>query len=203
MTVRWLTAFLDIPEASFEASTTFWTAVTESTLSAPRGEHDEFSTLVVKNGDSYIRAQRIQDQVPMVHLDVHSANPLDFAERAITLGATLRERRDYVVLESPSGFVFCSVPYHGESVFVPTSVSVGLTSPNGNSEREQLGNFDFSIDPRACRYVFCFSVSKATTNAIRHAVISTSLQGPRSTRQWPTMSRSAQRCVSKVQHGQA
>lgn len=115
MTIRWLTAFLDVPDALFGASTEFWTTVTHATLSAPRGEHEEFSTLLVEGGDPYLRAQKISDPIPLVHLDVHSDDPGDFADKAISLGATLRERRGYVVLESPGGFVFCSVSHHGES----------------------------------------------------------------------------------------
>ncbi len=119
MTIRWLTAFLDIPEPSFDAAVAFWAAVTESSLSECRGEIGEFATLLPADGDPFIRVQRISDRIPLVHLDIHTVDPGGLADRAITLGATLRERRGYVVLESPGGFVFCCVGFEGEAQRLP------------------------------------------------------------------------------------
>lgn len=115
MTIRWLTAFLDIPESSFDAATEFWATVTDSTLSELRGDADEFATLLPVAGDPFLRVQRISDRIPLLHLDLHCSDPGEIADRAIALGASLRERRGYVVLESPGGLVFCCVGFHGES----------------------------------------------------------------------------------------
>lgn len=113
VTVVWTTLFLDLPGDRFDAGTTFWRAVTATTLSAPRGPADEFATLVPPDGDAFLRVQRFDDG-PRVHLDLHVDDVDAAAAHAVTLGATERHREEHVVLASPGGFVFCVVPDEGE-----------------------------------------------------------------------------------------
>jgi hypothetical protein len=70
MTPRWITAFFDLPEATYEAGADFWSAVTGYPRSPQRGEHDQFATLVPSGGQDYLRLQRVGDGGPRVHLDL-------------------------------------------------------------------------------------------------------------------------------------
>ncbi|MCB0992900.1 MAG: hypothetical protein KDB16_18125, partial [Acidimicrobiales bacterium] len=68
--IRWLTAFIDRPAATFDASVAFWAEITASSLSAPRGDNHKFATLLPQGGDAYLRVQRSAES-PRVHLDLH------------------------------------------------------------------------------------------------------------------------------------
>ncbi|MBW8752212.1 MAG: VOC family protein, partial [Propionibacteriales bacterium] len=72
----WLTAFLDLPAGEHDAAVDFWRAVTGYAVSAPRGEHDEFATLVPPAGDAFLRVQRVRSGDPGVHVDVHRADQI-------------------------------------------------------------------------------------------------------------------------------
>jgi hypothetical protein len=106
--LRWMTAFLDLPADGFEPATEFWRAVTGSGLSAPRGEHDEFATLVPRTGDPYLKVQRVDDGPGGVHLDLHTDDVPGFVEHAGACGAVLQPAQ-HVVMTSPGGFPFCVV----------------------------------------------------------------------------------------------
>ena len=105
----WISAFLDLPAASFAPATRFWGEVTGYRLSEPRGEHREFGTLVPQTGDDFLRVQRVQDGPGGLHLDLHVADPRASAEAAKHLGAGEVADRGYVVMRSPGGFPFCFV----------------------------------------------------------------------------------------------
>jgi hypothetical protein len=114
--VRWLTAFLDRPAGSFDAATRFWLQVSGTTLSATRGPHDQFATLIPDDGDAFLRVQRVVDGPGGCHLDVHVDDIPEAAMRAVGLGATKHEELDDVsILRSPAGLAFCIVRHHGES----------------------------------------------------------------------------------------
>jgi hypothetical protein len=116
MAIRWLTAFIDRPAESFDAATAFWLAVTDSTLSATRGETGQFATLVPPDGDAYLRMQRIDDGPGGSHLDLHVDDIAGHADAAIAAGANEVFREPgLVVLTSPAGFRFCVVGHHGET----------------------------------------------------------------------------------------
>ncbi|AZG46900.1 VOC family protein [Gordonia insulae] len=118
MHIRWLTAFLDFPVDQFGAEVTFWRAIAGSTVSPPRGEHREFASLEPFNGDPHLRVQRVDDGPGGIHLDLHVEDPRAAAAEAIALGANVVRddmQGDYLSLESPGGFVFCLVEWHGES----------------------------------------------------------------------------------------
>ncbi|HTT88143.1 MAG TPA: VOC family protein [Acidimicrobiales bacterium] len=110
MTVRWTTAFLDFPAATFEAGCAFWRGVTGYGLSAPRGSSGEFATLEPPHGDAFIRVQRVQTDIAGCHVDLHVDDVEATARRASALGALTRKAEpNFVVMASPAGFPFCLV----------------------------------------------------------------------------------------------
>lgn len=114
VTVQWLTAFLDSPRDS--GAPAFWTAVTATTLSPPRGARGEFATLVPRRGDAYLRVQDVGAAVAGCHLDLHVGDVDEALAGAVAAGASVvAEPGGYAVLRSPGGFAFCLVPDHGES----------------------------------------------------------------------------------------
>lgn len=119
--LRWITAFLDLPADAYDVGTAFWRAVTGSGLSSPRGEHDEFATLVPRDGDPYLKVQRLKDGPGSIHLDLHTDHVPGFVERAAACGASVKQPGDQVVMTSPGGFTFCIVG-HPAGVAVPTPV---------------------------------------------------------------------------------
>ena len=87
----WLTAFIDLPAHAYDDGVAFWAAVTGYSVSASRGEHDEFATLVPPGGDAFLRVQRVADGPGGVHLDVH------------------RPGQPFEVRRSPGGLAYCEV----------------------------------------------------------------------------------------------
>ena len=121
MSFRWLTVFLDFPADAFDPGVDFWRAVTGSELSAARGTAGEFATLLPPDGDAYLRVQRLAAGDGGCHLDLHvdtAAEPLaKAARRARALGARMLAPADgLIIAESPGGFTFCLVEWHGEHV---------------------------------------------------------------------------------------
>jgi hypothetical protein len=136
---RWLTLFLDFPAGSFDAGVAFWREVTGTTLSPFRGRAGEFATLLPPDGDAYLRVQRIAGGSGGVHLDLHvdpAVGTVDQAGyRAVALGATMLHLSDgLVILDSPGGFTFCLVRWHGEST-VPRPA---VLDTGGASRLDQL-----------------------------------------------------------------
>lgn len=110
-----MTGFIDLPSETFALATAFWRRVTESQLSPPRGDDGEFQTLIPRNGDAYVRVQRTSHG-PRVHLDVHVDSIEDACQAAERLGAVVDAHLGHVVMRSPTGFTFCFVSHHGESL---------------------------------------------------------------------------------------
>ena len=126
--VFWVSAFLDLPGDTFEATVGFWEGVTGFERSAPRGEHGEFATLVPPaslGGDDYLRVQRLGGGPARIHLDLHVEDPARAAARAVGLGASEVARPDgpdgYVVLVSPGGLGFCFVSHPAAVVPAPAA----------------------------------------------------------------------------------
>ena len=116
MAILWTTAFLDFPAATFNSGCRFWEAVTGFKLSAPRGVSGEFATLVPSNGDAYLRVQRVGDEEPRIHLDLHVDDVEGSACQATALGAGMVEAwPGLIVMSSPTGLFFCLV--RGEDRF--------------------------------------------------------------------------------------
>lgn len=107
-------AFLDLPEQGFDTGLEYWRAVTGTTLSAWRGEHQQFVTLLPAQGDPWLKVQRVGG-MGGVHVDLDVQGPLEDArDEAHRLGAeVLAEVADddgvlaVVVCRSPGGFGFC------------------------------------------------------------------------------------------------
>jgi hypothetical protein len=136
--VAWLTAFVDVAAERWDAALAFWPAVTGTTLSPVRGPDGRFATLLPADGDPHVRLQRLDDGPAGVHLDLHTADRPALEQRALDLGARLRERLDDVtVMTSPGGFAFCLVAPH-ESVPSPAPLldQVCLDIPSTALERE-------------------------------------------------------------------
>lgn len=116
VSVRWVTAFLDLPAPSYDAGVRFWSDATSSVLSPPRGRDGEFATLLPEDGDAYLRVQRVQEGPGGVHLDLHVEDVTGFAWAAVSLGATeIARYDDLVVLTSPGRLPFCVVRWDGEA----------------------------------------------------------------------------------------
>jgi hypothetical protein len=84
---RWILAFLDRPAAAFDDAARFWTAVTDTHLSARRGSDGEFATFLPTHGDACLKLQGVRDGGG-VHLDLEFDDPLAAIATAETLGAS-------------------------------------------------------------------------------------------------------------------
>jgi len=115
VTIAWLTAFLDFPETAVTTGGSFWEAITNSTLSAPRGVANEFATLIPERGDAYLRVQRVNQGMATCHLDLHVDNLEIAASDAQKLGAALiHQSPGLFIFNSPGGLTFCVVEHQGE-----------------------------------------------------------------------------------------
>ncbi|HZF92634.1 VOC family protein [Streptomyces sp.] len=121
MTIRWTYAFIDRPAPALDRARDFWTAVTDTRLSAPRGDSGEFATLLPGGGaDACVKVQEVDSGDGGAHLDFAVEDVRRFVDGALRLGArTVADHQDWAVLESPAGQPFCAVPWDGESVRPP------------------------------------------------------------------------------------
>ncbi len=109
MEITWTCLFLDCVESVADDAWDFWRRATSSTLAPARGEHGEFSTLAPKQGDAWLKLQRVGG-AGGVHLDLHVVDRAGAVAEAVALGAGVRrELDDITVLASPGGFAFCVV----------------------------------------------------------------------------------------------
>ncbi|MFF4353325.1 VOC family protein [Streptomyces sp. NPDC001530] len=115
--IRWTYAFVDRPMKEFGPATDFWTAVTGTRLSEPRGDQGEFVTLLPDAADACVKAQGVEAGDGGAHLDLAVEDVPALVESALRLGAELvADHGGWAVLRSPAGQLFCAVPWHGESV---------------------------------------------------------------------------------------
>ncbi|WP_436700100.1 VOC family protein [Nocardioides sp. BYT-33-1] len=145
MSPFWVTAFLDNAAAHHQESVGFWQEATRYAVSPPRGDHDEFASLLPPDGDPYLKVQRRHAGADRIHLDLHVADPLAAADAARVAGATVVADRGYVVMASPAGLVFCFVDHPASrrpaaTVHGPGSVvrvrQVSIDVPRASYERE-------------------------------------------------------------------
>lgn len=87
MTIRWITGFLDPPMPTFVAAVGFWRSVTGYGLSASRGEHHQFATLLPPEGDPCWRVQGVGNGAGGARLHLHVDDVPAETERAVGLGA--------------------------------------------------------------------------------------------------------------------
>jgi hypothetical protein len=139
----WVSAFLDLAPGDFDRGVAFWRDVTGYAVSAPRGETDQFVTLVPPDGDDYLRVQHLDDGPGRIHLDLHVEHPDVAAEAAIELGGhvLVRHEAGYVVVRSPGGLVFCFVTH--PAAHRPQAV----TWPDGT--RSQVDQVCLDVPPAA------------------------------------------------------
>lgn len=120
----WIQLFLDIPATRWETAQEFWSEVTGCAVSVPRGEHDQFVTLLPSSGEAWLKMQAVGG-AGGVHLDLDSPDPAAAVVRAHDLGATtVTEYDDVTVMRSPGGFVFCQTLLVGRPRMARTGTSV-------------------------------------------------------------------------------
>ncbi|MFD5159613.1 VOC family protein [Streptomyces hawaiiensis] len=116
MRISWTYAFVDRPREAFGAACDFWTAVTDTRLSEPRGDHDEFVTLLPDGADACLKAQAVGAGPGGAHIDFCVDDVPGFAATAVRLGASVAaDLGSLVVLRSPGGQLFCADPWRGQS----------------------------------------------------------------------------------------
>ncbi|WP_194835858.1 VOC family protein [Nocardia sp. XZ_19_369] len=111
--IRWIWAFLDRPAQRFDDCAKFWSTVTGTELSARRGEHDEFLTLLPDPALFAAAGVKMQAVTGLggVHLDLDVDHIPTAVRTALDLGAELvANHPDYAVLRSPGGQTFCLTP---------------------------------------------------------------------------------------------
>ena len=111
---RWILAFADRPAAAFDAAARFWTAVTDTGLSARRGADAEFATFLPASGDACLKLQGVRDGGGGVHLDLEFDDPVAASRpRRRSGAAVVRRHGDWAVMASPTGIAFCVLPWTG------------------------------------------------------------------------------------------
>jgi len=132
--VRWMTAMLDSPPESTDASEAFWLGVTGARLSPSRGRRHEFASLLPRDGDATLKVQRVVQSSPgAMHLDLHSDDVPGLAERVELLGgSTSYHVLGYVICGSPGGLSFCVVGHPGRRIPSP------VAWPGGRSLVDQV-----------------------------------------------------------------
>lgn len=138
--VRWTHVFVDRPAAELGPALGFWTAVTGTKLSEPRGDQGEFVTLLPGEGDACVKAQGVGDGVGGAHLDLSVEDVPALVEWALRLGAAVVADHDgWAVLRSPGGQLFCAVPWNGESARPPVA-----EGPDGATSRLDQVSIDLA-----------------------------------------------------------
>ncbi|HEY0215440.1 MAG TPA: VOC family protein, partial [Cellulomonas sp.] len=132
MSIRWTTAFLDLPPAVHATGSAFWTTVTGTVLSPPRGDRDRFTTLLPADGAAFLRVQRL-DGAPRVHLDLHVDDLAAEVARSEALGATVVSSAGHAVLRSPGGFAFCLVHERGDDDPTVLTRPTAWSGPRGSA----------------------------------------------------------------------
>ncbi|MBF6128709.1 VOC family protein [Nocardia brasiliensis] len=132
--IRWVWAFLDRPAQRFDDCAKFWSTVTGTELSARRGEHDEFLTLLPDPALFAAAGVKMQAVTGLggVHLDFDVDHIPTAVRTALDLGADLvANHPDYAVLRSPGGQTFCLTP-SGRATSTPAPP---VTAPDGTLSR--------------------------------------------------------------------
>jgi predicted enzyme related to lactoylglutathione lyase len=141
--IRWAWVFLDTPRPDAPRSWAFWSSVTGWPLSATRGDHDEFATLLPARGDAWVKVQAVADGPGGIHLDLDVDDVAAAATEAERLGASRIGTigASVVILRSPGGLTFCLTTWHGDAEQVREGASelvdqVCLDSPGDAHDAE-------------------------------------------------------------------
>jgi hypothetical protein len=128
--IRWTYAFIDRPTAVTDRARTFWTAVTGTHVSGPRGDRGEFTTLIADEADACLVVQAVGGPAG-AHPDLAVEDLPAFTAHATGLGAVVEAGRpELTVLRSPGGQPFCLVPWRGQKTRPPA-----FTGPRGTASR--------------------------------------------------------------------
>ncbi|GAA2398377.1 hypothetical protein Cme02nite_06990 [Catellatospora methionotrophica] len=112
--IRWTYAFIDRPADAFTEAASFWSRATGTHLTARRGGHGEFASLLpIGAADACVKLQAV-DGDGGAHLDLCVDDPATLAARAMALGAEQVADRGHPVLRSPGGLLFCAVAWQDE-----------------------------------------------------------------------------------------
>ncbi|MCD9873885.1 VOC family protein [Streptomyces guryensis] len=118
--VRWTYAFMDRPAELFGVACDFWTAVTDTRPSEPRGENEEFTTLLHDGADACVKVQGVASGPGGAHLDFPVADVREFTRSAVALGAeVVADHGTWAVLRSPAGQQLCTMPWRAEATRPP------------------------------------------------------------------------------------
>ncbi|MER5469726.1 VOC family protein [Streptomyces sp. NPDC002935] len=138
--VRWTYAFVDRPGRHFGPALDFWTSVTGTKPSAPRGDQGEFVTLLPDDSDACVKAQGVADGAGGAHLDLAVEDVPALVASARLLGAELVSGHEgWAVLRSPGGQLFCAVPWNGETARPPV-----VEGPGGATSRLDQVSIDLA-----------------------------------------------------------
>ncbi|MFF3407296.1 VOC family protein [Streptomyces sp. NPDC002742] len=138
--IRWTHVFVDRPAADLSAALGFWTSVTATKLSEPRGDRGEFVTLLPGEGDAFLKAQGVREGAGGAHLDLSVEDVPALVESSLRLGAeVVAEHEGWAVLRSPGGQLFCAVPWQGQSARPPV-----VEGPGGTTSRLDQVSIDLA-----------------------------------------------------------
>lgn len=108
MTMAWMHLFIDIPSSRWVTGTQFWSSVTGTSVSDPRGEDGQFVTLLPEHGEPWLKLQSTDGDRKGIHVDLDSADQAAARRASERLGATFAwEFEDVAVMRSPGGLLFC------------------------------------------------------------------------------------------------
>ena len=144
ITPFWVSAFLDFAPGDFDRGVAFWRDVTGYAVSAPRGETDQFATLVPPDGDDYLRVQHLDDGPgPDPSRPARRATPRSPPRPRSSSAATCWSgtRRGTSCVRSPGGLVFCFVTHPA------ARRPVAATWPDGT--RSQVDQVCLDVPPTA------------------------------------------------------
>ena len=140
--IRWTYAFIDRPEHRLAEAAAFWSTVTGTRLSEPRGERGEFATLLADGADACLKLQGVGDGGGG-HPDLYVDDVPTARKAALDLGAAvLDDHADWAVLRSPGGQPFCLAAWQGQAVRPPV-----VSAPDGASSR--LDQLALDVPPAA------------------------------------------------------
>ncbi|MFR9750325.1 VOC family protein [Nocardia sp. 004] len=150
--IRWIWVFLDRPAQHFDDCARFWSAVTDTRLSPPRGANDEFRTLLPDPALFAAASVKMQAVTGLggVHIDIDVDDIPAAVRTGLDLGAQLvANHPDYAVLRSPCGQNFCFTPC-GRTARTPAPA---VRTPDGTLSRLDqvcldVGPADHEIETR-------------------------------------------------------
>lgn len=142
--LKWAWSFVDRPEPVFEESARFWTAVTDTELSARRGARGEFATLLPAggDGDASVKLQAVLSGNG-AHIDLEFDDFEEALARAVKFGGEVVERDgQWALVKSPSGYGLCVTTWYGA-----TRTTRSAVAPDGT--RSRLDQVCIDIAPSA------------------------------------------------------